>query len=60
VEVLLQARVSSVKSVRPGQLFGDQATLKGQRGAVAHAIKPTVLLAARCDPRRDVLLRPSA
>ncbi len=40
-----------------GQLFGDQAKLDGQRGALtAHAVAPTVLLAVRREVMRDLLL----
>ncbi|MGH3824889.1 MAG: cyclic nucleotide-binding domain-containing protein [Pseudonocardiaceae bacterium] len=47
----------TVTRVGPGQLFGDQATLKGQRGVfTAHAIAPTVLLAVRREAMRDLLL----
>jgi CRP-like cAMP-binding protein len=46
-----------VTRVGPGELFGDQATLKGQRGAfTVHAVKPTVLLAVRREAMRDLLL----
>jgi CRP-like cAMP-binding protein len=45
-----------VTRVGPGELFGDQATLKGQRGAfTAHAVTPTVLLAVRREAMRDLL-----
>lgn len=47
----------TVTRVGPGQLFGDQATLKGQRGVfTAHAVTPTVLLAVRRESMRDLLL----
>ncbi|MGH3788417.1 MAG: cyclic nucleotide-binding domain-containing protein [Pseudonocardiaceae bacterium] len=47
----------TVTRVGPGQLFGDQATLKGQRGVfTAHAVAPTVLLAVRREAMRDLLL----
>jgi hypothetical protein len=47
----------TVTRVGPGELFGDQATLKGQRGAfTAHAVTPTVLLAVRREAMRNLLL----
>ncbi len=47
----------TVTRVGPGELFGDQATLRGQRGAfTAHAVTPTVLLAVRREAMRDLLL----
>jgi nitroimidazol reductase NimA-like FMN-containing flavoprotein (pyridoxamine 5'-phosphate oxidase superfamily) len=47
----------TVTRVGPGELFGDQATLKGQRGAfTAHAVTPTVLLAVQREAMRDLLL----
>lgn len=47
----------TVTRVGPGQLFGDQATLRGQRGVfTAHAVAPTVLLAVRREAMRDLLL----
>jgi hypothetical protein len=49
----------TVTRVGPGELFGDQATLKGQRGAfTAHAVTPTVLLAVQREAMRDLLLSP--
>jgi CRP-like cAMP-binding protein len=46
-----------VTRVGAGELFGDQATLKGQRGAfTAHAVTPTVLLAVQREAMRDLLL----
>jgi hypothetical protein len=42
----------------PGQLFGDQAALRGQRGATtAHAVQNTVLLAVGRDTVRGLLLQ---
>jgi nitroimidazol reductase NimA-like FMN-containing flavoprotein (pyridoxamine 5'-phosphate oxidase superfamily) len=47
----------TVTRVGPGELFGDQAALKGQRGAfTAHAVTPTVLLAVQREAMRDLLL----
>lgn len=47
----------TVTRVSAGQLFGDQATLRGQQGALtAHAIQPTVLLAVQREAMRDLLL----
>ena len=41
----------------PGQLFGDQATLNGQRDALtAHSVASTVLLAVRRQAMRNLLL----
>jgi nitroimidazol reductase NimA-like FMN-containing flavoprotein (pyridoxamine 5'-phosphate oxidase superfamily) len=40
----------------PGQFFGDQATLRGQRGALTcHAVKRTILLAVDRTALRDLL-----
>jgi hypothetical protein len=48
----------TVVRVGPGEFFGDQGTLWGQRGALtAHAVAPTVLLAVDRSSMRD-LLRP--
>jgi hypothetical protein len=47
----------TVTRVGPGQLFGDQAALHGQRGALtAHAVNPTVLLAVPREDIRDLLM----
>lgn len=47
----------TVTRVGPGQMFGDQAALYGQRGALtAHAVAPTVLLAVERGAIRDLLL----
>jgi len=47
----------TVVRVGPGQIFGDQATLRGQRGALtAHAVVRTTLLAVERDAMRDLLL----
>jgi len=47
----------TVTRVAQGQLFGDQATLRGQRGALtAYAVRPTVLLAVQREAMRDLLL----
>jgi hypothetical protein len=47
----------TVTRVGPGQLFGDQAALHGQRGALtANAVTPTVLLAVQREAMRDLLL----
>lgn len=47
----------TVTRVGPGELFGDQAALKGQRGAfTAHAVTSTVLLAVQREAMRDLLL----
>ena len=49
----------TVTRVGPGQLFGDQAALLGQRGALtAHAVTETVLLAVERGAIRDLLLPP--
>jgi len=47
----------TVTRVSQGQLFGDQGTLRGQRGALtAYAVRPTVLLAVQREAMRDLLL----
>lgn len=47
----------TVVRVGPGQIFGDQAALQGQRGAfTAHAVTQTVLLAVEREAMRDLLL----
>jgi len=47
----------TVTRVGPGQLFGDQGALRGQRGVfTAHAVVPTVLLAVERETMRDLLL----
>jgi hypothetical protein len=47
----------TVVRVGPGQIFGDQAALRGQRGAfTAHAVTRTVLLAVEREAMRDLLL----
>ena len=47
----------TVVRVGPGQIFGDQAALRGQRGAfTAHAVVRTVLLAVQREAMRDLLL----
>jgi uncharacterized protein YhbP (UPF0306 family) len=47
----------TVARVGPGQLFGDQGALHGQRGVfTAHAVTRTVLLAVQRDTMRDLLL----
>jgi len=47
----------TVVRVGPGQIFGDQAAIKGQRGAfTAHAVARTVLLAVEREAMRDLLL----
>jgi len=47
----------TVARVGPGQLFGDQGALRGQRGVfTAHAVTETVLLAVERDTMRDLLL----
>jgi hypothetical protein len=47
----------TVVRVGPGQIFGDQAALQGQRGAfTAHAVTRTVLLAVQREAMRDLLL----
>ncbi len=49
----------TVSRVGPGQMFGDQGTLRGQRGIfTAHAVKRTVLLAVERETMRDLLLTP--
>ena len=49
----------TVARVRPGQLFGDQATLHSrERGAfTAHAVSHTVLLAVERDTMREIMRR---
>jgi hypothetical protein len=50
----------TVVRLGPGQFFGDQGTLRGQRGALTcHAVTRTVLLAVDRTSMRD-LLRPTA
>jgi hypothetical protein len=40
----------------PGQFFGDQATLRGQKGALTcHAVTRLILLAVHRAPLRDLL-----
>jgi hypothetical protein len=47
----------TVVRVGPGQMFGDQAAIRGQRGAfTAHAVIDTTLLAVERDTMRDLLL----
>ena len=47
----------TVTRVGPGQMFGDRATLLGQRGALtAHAVTSAVLLAVQREAIRDLLL----
>ncbi|SRR5579872_83547 len=47
----------TVTRVGPGQLFGDQGALRGQRGVfTAHAVTRTTLLAVERDAIRDMLL----
>jgi hypothetical protein len=47
----------TVVRVRSGQMFGDRATLRGQRGRLtAHAVTDAVLLAVERDAIRDLLL----
>jgi uncharacterized protein YhbP (UPF0306 family) len=47
----------TVTRIGPGKLFGDQAAMRGQRGALtAHAVAPTVLLAVDPDTIRDLLV----
>jgi hypothetical protein len=47
----------TVTRMGPGKLFGDQAVIRGQRGALtAHAVAPTVLLAVEADTIRDLLV----
>jgi uncharacterized protein YhbP (UPF0306 family) len=46
----------TVLRLGPGQFFGDQATLRGQRGALTcHAIKRSILLAVDRNSLRDLL-----
>jgi uncharacterized protein YhbP (UPF0306 family) len=46
----------TVLRLGPGQFFGDQATLRGQRGALTcHAVKRTILLAVDRTALRDLL-----
>jgi len=46
----------TVVRVGPGQFFGDQATLRGQRGALtAHAVSRSILLAVDRSALRDLL-----
>jgi len=45
----------TVVQAGPGELFGDQATLRGQRGALtAHAVERTTLLAVEPSAIRDL------
>lgn len=47
----------TVVRVGPGQIFGDQAALRGQRGALtAHAVTRTVLLSVEREAIRDLLI----
>ena len=47
----------TVARVGPGQLFGDQGALRGQRGVfTAHAVTRTTLLAVEREAIRDLLL----
>jgi hypothetical protein len=47
----------TVARVGPGQMFGDQGALRGQRGVfTAHAVTRTVLLAVERETMRDLLL----
>ena len=47
----------TVARVGPGQLFGDQGALRGQRGVfTAHAVTRTTLLAVEREAIRDMLL----
>jgi hypothetical protein len=47
----------TVARVGPGQLFGDQGALRGQRGVfTAHAVTRTVLLAVERETMRDLLM----
>jgi hypothetical protein len=47
----------TVTHIQPGQLFGDQAALRGQQGALtAHAVSRTVLLEVRRDSIRELTL----
>jgi hypothetical protein len=47
----------TVVRVGPGQMFGDHAAMRGQRGAfTAHAVSDTHLLAVERDTMRDLLL----
>jgi uncharacterized protein YhbP (UPF0306 family) len=47
----------TVTRVRVGQMFGDQATLRGQRGALtAHAVTAVTLLELQREAMRDMLL----
>jgi len=47
----------TVSRVGPGQLFGDQGALRGQRGVfTAHAVTRTVLLSVQRETMRDLLL----
>ncbi len=47
----------TVVRVGPGQMFGDQGTLRGQRGALtAHAVSPTTLMAVEREAMRDLLM----
>jgi hypothetical protein len=47
----------TVTRVSSGQLFGDQASLRGQRGALtAHAVSRTHLMAVQREAIRDLLL----
>ena len=47
----------TVTRVGPGQMFGDHAALRGQRGAMtAHAVSATVLLEVEREAIRDLLM----
>jgi CRP-like cAMP-binding protein len=47
----------TVVRVGPGQIFGDRAAIKGQRGAfTAHAVSPTVLLGVEREAMRALFL----
>jgi hypothetical protein len=48
----------SVVRLGPGRLFGDQSTLRGQRGALtAHAVTDCTLLSVARDAVRDLLMQ---
>lgn len=48
----------TVTRLGPGQLFGDQAALRGQRGAfTAHAVRNSILLAVGRETVRDLLVQ---
>lgn len=51
----------TVVRVGPGQIFGDQAILRGQRGVLtAHAVSRTTLLAVQREAMRDLLISTDA